>query len=476
MNTKPMETTMGNTAATEAADLAAMPAAEFERWAAIDQGALMHSWAVQNDYAPQIAMKAEGNYVWDHTGRRYLDFTAQQWHANVGHNHPRVVNAIADAASNLASVSAMATRPRLELADKILSLMPESYSRVYFGSNGSDANETALKTARLITGRQGVISFWNAYHGGSMAATSVTGLAYLRAGFGQPVPGTHLVPGPYHYRSPLAGATQSETEQRTVDFIRQTIEYAGPETIAAVIGEPFNATAGMVPSPTFWRKIRALCDEFGILLIGDEVVAGFGRTGRWFGCDYYDYEPDIVTFAKGMTSGYLPLSAAVFRRNITEQLEGTLWPHGFTYSGNTLCCVAGLANIAVIEEENLVERAAEMGDVLKDGFETLKANHPCVGDVRCIGLYAAIELVQDRATKAAFPDDCRLEADNDKAPGIAVEVANLLKARGILVNAMRVQGIVKVSPPLTITREEVERVVSELDDILTRVDALAAKP
>lgn len=447
-----------------------MPAEEFRRLSDIDVGELMHSWSVQNEYESQIAVHAEGNYVWDQDGKRYLDFAAQQWHANIGHNDRRVLDAIAKAATGLASVTSVATKPRIELAHKILALLPGSYTRVFFGCNGSDATETAIKTARLVTGRQGIISFWNAYHGASMAATSATGLRHLRAGIGQPVPGTYFVPAPYHYRSPLAGADQEETDCNTVDYLRKTIEQAGPETIAALIGEPFNATAGIVPGPTFWRQVRELCDEYGILLIGDEVVSGFGRTGHWFARDHYDYEPDIIALAKGLTSGYLPLSATVFRSNVSQKIEGEPWPHGLTYSGHMLCCVAGLANIAVIEDDGLIERAAASGRVLSAGLETLRKRHPCVGDVRAIGLYGAIELVRDRATKEPFEPDARIEPGEGKALGIALEVVAILKRRGILVNAARVGGIVKFSPPLTIEHDEIEWVLHELDQVLDSVD------
>lgn len=446
------------------------PAEEFQRLADIDRRELMHSWAVQSEHDPQVAIHADGNYVWDHDGRRYLDFTAQQWHANIGHNDNRVLDAVIQAATGLSSVSSFATGPRLELAHKILDLLPRSYSRVFFGCNGSDATEAALKTARLATGRQGVVSFWNAYHGASMAATSATGLRNLRTGFGQPVPGTIFVPGPYHYRSPIAGATQDETDQRTVDYIRQAVEQAGPESIAALIGEPFNATAGIVPGRGFWPAVRELCDEYGIVLIGDEVVAGFGRTGHWFARDYYDYEPDIIVFAKGLTSGYLPLSAAVFRRNITDRIDDILWPHGLTYSGHTLCCVAGLANIAVIEQDGLVDHAAKMGRMLSEGLEALRERHASVGDVRSLGLYGAIELVADRDAKTPFPSETQLEPGHDEPPGVALEIASILRRRGVLVNAMRVEGIVKFSPPLTIQPEEITFVLDSLDDVLSRVD------
>jgi taurine--2-oxoglutarate transaminase len=446
---------------------------EAEYCARIDKEHVVHSWSAQDDgHQPTVITGGNGNYVWDSTGKRYLDFTSQAWYANIGHNNQRVLDAIAGAAGGIACVGGSATLPKSKLTEKILSLLPQNYDRIFYGCNGSDAIEAAIKTARLVTGRQNVISFWNAYHGSSMAATSVTGLKYLRVDFGEPVPGTIFVPPPYHYRSPLAGADQEETDARTVKYLKKTIEQAGPETVAAVIGEPFNATTGMVPGPDFWRKVRAVCDEYDLLLIGDEVVSGFGRTGRWFARDLYNYKPDIIVFAKGLTSGYLPLSAAVFNKKVTDGFVGRVWPHGLTYSGHTLCCAAALENLSVIEDEGLIENAASMGEHLAAGLRELQENHPCVGDVRSIGLYGAIELVVDRETKEPFPPDARLADGDGPAPGIALETAALLNGKGILVNALRVQGIVKFSPPLTITSKEIDLVMAELDVALSRADAL----
>jgi taurine--2-oxoglutarate transaminase len=436
----------------------------------LDREHVMHNWAVQAEYTPEFIVRADGNYVWSAAGDRYLDFTAQQWHASVGHNNQAVLGAIKDAVNDLAAISSFATPPRAKLAEKLLSLLPAGYSRIFFGSNGSDANEAAIKTARMVTGRQGVISFWNAYHGASMAATSATGLPYLRTGFGQPVPGHYYVPAPYHYRSPIAGRDQDETDSNTIEYIRRTIEQIGPETIAAIIGEPFNATAGIIPGWTFWSGLREVCDEHGILLIGDEVVTGFGRSGTWFARDQFAYEPDVIVLAKGLTSGYLPLSAAVFHRRVTEKVDTELWAHGLTYAGHPVCCAAALANIAAIEEQGLIAHAAEMGEHLRQGLSTLKADHPSVGDVRCMGLYGAIELVANRSTKTPFPAETRIEPGDAPAKGVALEIGDILKRRGILVNAMRVEGIVKCSPPLTIQRDEIDLVLEELDRVLGQLD------
>ena len=440
------------------------------RYARIDEDLLVHPWAVQDDYRSLIITRAEGNYLWDVAGNRYLDFRSQSWYANIGHGDRRVMELISKA-YDLAGVYAFGTWPKLELAEKLLSLLPPGYARVFFGCNGSDAVEAALKVARLVTGRQNVIAFWHGYHGASMGATSVTGIPRWRLDVGEPVPGTIFVPPPYHYRSPFGGSTQDETDRLTVAYLRETIEQYGVKTIAAIIGEPILATGGgIIPGRGYWRQVRALCDEYDILLIGDEVVTGFGRTGRWFARDHYDYEPDMLLFGKGLSSGYLPLSAAVFRRNVVERFRSRLFPHGLTYSGHPLCCAAGLANIRIIEEDRLVANAAGMGAYLNDALQQIFECHPCVGEVRGLGLFAAVELVKDRASKASFDAATPLSGQASAAADIAVQVAGLMRDRGVLVHGLRARGIIKFAPPLTITRAEIDTGMSALDEVLAIID------
>jgi taurine--2-oxoglutarate transaminase len=437
----------------------------------VDHENVLHGWTIQDRWPSTVLSRAERSHVWDQDGNRYLDFTSQSWYANIGHGEPRVADAVARQVSTLATVCEAATEPKIELTEKLLSLLPDTYTRVFYGSNGSDAVEAALKAARLVTGRQNVVAFWNAYHGGGMAGTSVTGLEYLRSGIGEPVPGTMFIPPPYHYRSPFGGATQAETDERTVANLRDTLDRLGPHNVAAVIGEPFNATTGMVPGPEFWRGVRQACDDHHVLLIADEVVSGFGRTGRMFALETYGYEADIICLAKGLTSGYLPLSATVLSRRVDDAIRGRVFPHGLTYSGHPVCCAAALATIAVLEEDGLVARAAEIGRRLSAGLRELSGAHPCIGDIRSIGAFAAIELVRDPATREPFPAGTVWIEGGVPTADVSAQLAAWMRAQGVLVNSTRVPGIVKFCPPFTVTDDEVDLVLDRLDKVLGLLDA-----
>jgi taurine---2-oxoglutarate transaminase len=335
---------------------------EIEDLLQIDQDNILHSWTAQGSYIPSIVTRAQGNYFWDAEGKRYLDFTSQAWFANIGHGDKRVRHAIDEYDDLPLAIYGRSTLPKLLLAKKILSLLPGGYARVFFGCNGSDAVEAALKIARHVTKRQEIIAFWNGYHGASMGATSVTGIPKWRTTIGSTVPGTTFVPAPYHYRSNLAGSNQDETDRNTLAYLEYVINSIGSDTVAAIIGEPIIATGGcIVPGRGFWRGVRSLCDRYDILLISDEIVTGFGRTGFWFARDYYDYKPDIIAFAKGLSSGYAPLSAAVLNNRVSGALNDTILPHGLTYSGHPLACAVALANINVIEMDGLIDRAGRRG-------------------------------------------------------------------------------------------------------------------
>lgn len=459
-----------NTAST-GSDLDRLPVEHLQR---IDERHVVHSWMVQDEYSSEIMTEAEGLYYCTTEGKRFLDFTSQAWFANVGHRNRRVMNAIVLQVEELACVHGLSTRPKLQLTEKLLGLLPGSYERIFYGLNGSDAIEIALKVARLVTGRQDVIAFHDEYHGASMGAASVTGVSRWRARTGTPVPGSIFVPSPYHYRSPLAGGTQEQTDQNTIDYLRFTIEKQGADTIAAVIGEPIltgTPAGGVVPGLQYWRGVRRLCDEYGIMLISDEIVTAFGRTGHWFARDYYGYEPDVICLAKGLTSGYLPLSAAVFRDSVAERFQGRLLPHGLTYTGHPVCCAAALANVSVIEDDGLIENASSMGATLAAALQRLQQDHPCVGDARSLGLFAALELVSDRNTKASFPPWAVIgDGGKSATPQVPMgaQVAAALRNKGIIIRGAG--DIIKFAPPLTVSEEEIARVATELDEALSLAD------
>jgi taurine--2-oxoglutarate transaminase len=443
---------------------------ELARLAEIDRKAVMHAWSAQAGYTSEIAVRAEGAYFWDQQGKRYLDMTSQAGFANIGLREPRVIEAIARQATQLPTIYGFASTAKLELAEQILALLPDSYARVFFGCNGADAVEAALKAARSVTGRQGIVAFWNEYHGASMGASSVTGTLGWPATTRSAVPGTVLVPGPYHYRSPLRGTTQEETDEATVAYLRKTIEQHGPEMFAAVIAEPFTTGGGAIlPRPAFWRGVRALCDEFEMLLIADEIVTGFGRTGRWFARDHYKYEPDIICLGKGLSSGYLPLSAAVFKQEVAQHFEHQPFNHGMTYTGHPICCAAAAACIDVIAEDGLVDNAARMGDRMRRLVDELSRRHPCVGAAETLGLFSTIELVEDPDKRTAFGEIDPLFPEGGGSPApVPAQVAGSMRSQGIIVRGT--SAALKISPPLIVGVEQLETTFDALDDLLTSVD------
>jgi taurine--2-oxoglutarate transaminase len=444
---------------------------ELGRLLEIDRDRILHSWGPQTAYEPRIIVGAEGSYYWDAEGRRFLDFISQAFYANIGHGQRRVTDAIAAQAGQLASVYSHGTVVKSLLAEKVLSLFPSSYGRVYFGSNGADAVELALKVARLTTGRQNIVAFWNGYHGASMGATSATAEHRGRLGSGEPVPGTILVPTPYHYRSLLRGATQADTDVNTVAFIRQTIEQVGPETVAAVLGEPYvTAGPGVIPAQSYWKQIRALCDEYGIMLISDEMISGFGRSGHWFARDWYDYEPDIICLGKGLSGGYAPISATVLKAEVVERFEDRPLPYGLTFAGHAVSCAAALACIGVIEADDLVGRSAETSRQLERALHELQDRHRCIGDIRMIGMFVNIELVRDRATKEAFPPDASLEGATRGGSGVGVDVGRRLRDNGVIVRPL--PDIIKFGPPLTTDWSDISLGLEQIDAALDAVDAI----
>jgi taurine--2-oxoglutarate transaminase len=436
-----------------------------------DRRHLLHTWSVQSAYEPELIVRARGNYYWDGEGRRYLDFASQLGYANIGHDDPRVVRALDSETWSVATIYGSGKVPTLRLAEKLLSLLPDNYERVFFGLNGSDAVEASLKIARLVTGRPDIIAFHHAYHGSSAGAMSVGGLARLRVTPG--VPGTVHVYPPYHYRSPIAGRTQEETDERTVVYLRRTIDACGPENIAAIIGEPvMGSGVGVVPGQRYWRLVSELCAEYGLLLIADEVITGFGRLGHWFARDHYDYIPDIITLGKGLTSGYLPLSATVLGEKVCRLLEDRFLPHGLTNANHAVCSAAALANIAVIEEDDLIAHARARGVELGERVLDLAARHHCVGDVRHLGLFSVIELVQDPGSKSRFPAGTRLAGGRYGEDDVAVQVRNAMYERGIRITAFRTGGIFALVPPLRIEPNEIDRTIEALDEVLAMVDPL----
>jgi taurine--2-oxoglutarate transaminase len=439
--------------------------AEGRRIVEEDREHIIHSWSVQSAISPLAVAGGEGRYFWDFDGNRYLDFASQLVNLNIGHQHPKIVAAIKEQADRLCTIAPqMANDKRSELAGLIAEVMPGDLNRTFFTNGGAEANENAVKLARWVTGRHKIIARYRSYHGATGGAVTLTGDP--RRWFAEPgIPGVVRMLDPYTYRCP-AGHPDPCPVCSGAPHFEEILQYEGAHTVAAVIMETVVGTNGIiVPPDGYLQSIREVCDRHGILLILDEVMAGWGRTGRWFACQHWDVVPDIITTAKGINSGYVPLGAMTMREHVYEAVKDRFFAGGLTYSGHPLACAAAVASIEAFREEGIVENAAAMGEVLREELPRLAERHPSIGDVRGIGgLFFGLELVRDRATREPLvPYNAGGEA--------AAPVARLAKAaleRGLYLFVH--WNVVMIAPPLTITREELDEGLAILDEVLAVAD------
>jgi len=375
--------------------------AEAARAYELDREHVFHSWSAQAQIKPMTIVASEGSYIWDGDGNRLLDFSGQLVFTNIGHQHPKVVAAIAEQAAKLCTVAPQhANAARSEAARLIAERTPGDLNRVFFTNGGADAVEHAVRMARLHTGRRKVLSRYRSYHGGTDTAINLTGDPrrypndYASAGV------VHFN-GPFLYRSSFFAENEQQESERALDYLERLIAHEGPESIAAIILESVPGTAGiMVPPPGYLAGVREICDRHGIVFIADEVMAGFGRTGKWFAIDHFDVVPDLMTFAKGVTSGYVPLGGVAINDAIYSTFADRAYPGGLTYSGHPLACAAAVATINAMEDEGMVANAARLGEqVLGPGLRELAQRHPSVGEVRGLGVFWAVELVANQATR-----------------------------------------------------------------------------
>ncbi len=430
----------------------------------LDRKHVFHSWSAQAALDPMVITKAEGSYVWDRYGNRLLDFTSQLVFTNLGHQHPRIVKAIQEQAATLCTVApAYANSARSEAARLIASHTPGDLDRIFFTNGGADANEHAIRMARLHTGRHKVLSTYRSYHGGTQLAVNVTGDPRRWPNDNGSAGTVHFF-GPFLYRSAFSAATEAEECDRALAHLEQVIALEGPGTIAAVILESIPGTAGiMIPPPGYLQGVRELCDRHGIVLIADEVMAGFGRAGRWFAIEYGEVVPDLLTFAKGVNSGYVPLGGVAISEPIYRTFADRPYPGGLTYSGHPLACAAAVATIETMQDDGIVEHAAGLGtDVFGPGLRELAAKHEWIGEVRGTGAFWALELVSDRASREP------LAPYGGSSPQMAAIVAASIR-RGLLpfTNFNRIH----VVPPLTTTAEEAHEGLEILDQALTEAAA-----
>ena len=432
---------------------------------ALDREHVFHSWSAQGALNPMVITRAEGSHIWDGEGNRLLDFSSQLVFTNLGHQHPRVVAAIQQQAAELCTVAPQhANAARSEAARLITSHTPGDLDKVFFTNGGADANEHAIRMARLHTGRPKVLSTYRSYHGGTQLAMNVTGDPRRWQNDTGSAGTVHFF-GPFLYRSQFHASTTEEECERALAHLADVIAFEGPQTIAAIILESIPGTAGiMVPPPGYLAGVRALCDQHGIVLIADEVMSGFGRAGRWFAIDRDEVVPDLLTFAKGVNSGYVPLGGVAIRPEIAATFDERVYPGGLTYSGHPLACAAVIATIRAMEDERVVEHAQALGrEVFAPGLEALRDRHAWVGEVRGVGAFWAVELVSDQESRAPLaPYGGTSQAVND--------VVAACKRRGLLpmVNFNRVHLV----PPLNTAAAEVKEAIGILDEALEEAASL----
>jgi taurine---2-oxoglutarate transaminase len=431
-----------------------------------DRRHVFHSWSAQGLINPLPIEGALGSWFWDYTGRRYLDFSSQLVNVNIGHQHPRLVAAIQEQAARLCTVApSFANDKRGEAARLIAELAPGDLNRVFFTNGGAEANENAIRMARAHTGRHKVLSMYRSYHGSTASAITATGDPRRWANEPTAVGLVHFW-GPYPYRSPFHSGSEAQETERALAHLRDTIVFEGAGTIAAVLIETVVGTNGiLVPPPGYLTGVRELCDEFGIVFIADEVMAGFGRCGEWFAVDHWRVTPDLITFAKGVNSGYLPLGGVIISDPIAETFAERPFPGGLTYSGHPLACASAVASIQIFKEEGIVEHARRIGEeVIGPGLRSLAERHPSIGEVRGLGVFWALELVRNPETREPLVP---YNAGGAEAAPMN-EVAAACKERGLwpFTHFNRVH----VVPPCTVSQDEVQLGLSILDEALTVAD------
>jgi taurine---2-oxoglutarate transaminase len=436
--------------------------AEGQRVYDLDRAHVFHSWSAQAQIKPLPIAAAEGSYFWDYDGNRYLDFSSQLVNVNIGHQHPKVVKAIQDQAARLATIAPQhANDMRGEGAKRIVDRAGTRHQKVFFTNGGADAVENAIRMARLHTHKHKVLSAYRSYHGNTGAAIQATGdpRRWPNEYAAQQV---HFF-GPFPYRSPFWSDSPEQESERALQHLEEVIKFEGPGTIGAILLESVVGTAGiLVPPPGYLEGLRALCDKYEIVWIADEVMSGFGRTGEWFAWQNWAAEPDLIVFAKGSNSGYVPVGGVVISDTIASTFDERVFPGGLTYSGHPLAAASIVGSIDAMTEEGIVDNAKRIGnDVLGPGLRDLQERHPVIGDVRGLGVFWALDLVSDRATKEP------LAPYGGTSPAMT-EFTVECKKRGLMpfVNFNRTH----VVPPCTVSDAEAKEGLAILDEVLSITD------
>lgn len=425
----------------------------------------LFSWSKQKGIAPIAVERGEGVYLYDAEGKRYIDFSSGLMNVNIGHGHQRITRAVMEQMQKVSYVTpSCSTEVRGELGKKLASVVPPGMSKALFTVCGATAIENAMKLARLYTGRHKIIARYRAFHGASYGAMSAGGDPRKLPADSQQVPNIIHVEDPYCYRCPF-GQEMSSCQRECVSHIERVIEFEGPENIAAILMEGESGSSGCIKyPPDYLQKVRALCDKYHILLIADEVMSGFGRTGRWFGVDYHGVVPDIIATAKGITSGYIPFGAVIVSDAIAAHYNDRPLMLGLTYSAHPVGCAAALETLKVYEEEGLIDNAAAMGKYVDQKVAELAAMHPCIGDWRNTGLLGCMELVKNRKTKEP------MAPFNAKPDQMAVmnQVAGKLRELGMYTFVR--WNYVFIAPPLCITKSEIDEGIAIISEALKIAD------
>ena len=386
---------------TEISEVSEELIAQGQRAFALDREHVFHSWQAQGPFTPMTILKTEGSYVWDGEGHQLIDLSSQLVNTNIGHQHPKVIAAIQEQAGKIATIAPQHVNDaRSEAARLIAKHTPGDLDKIFFTNGGADAVEHAVRMARLHTGKHKVLSAYRSYHGGTHLAVNITGDPRRFASDSGSDGIVHFFPA-YPYRSYFGSTTEAEETERALKHLEDTIILEGPGNIAALILESIPGTAGIyVPPAGYMAGVRELTSKYGIVYIADEVMAGFGRSGEWFAVNHWHITPDLMTFAKGVNSGYVPLGGVAISNAIFETFRERVYPGGLTYSGHPLACAAAVATIEAMEEEQLVENAKRLGDeIIGPRLAQFAADHPSVGEVRGSGVFWAIELVKNRETR-----------------------------------------------------------------------------
>lgn len=427
----------------------------------------LYSWAAQNKINPINIVKAEGIYFWDEDGNKYYDMSSQLVNVNLGHGNQKIIQAIKDQAERLAFLSPSYTCDvRSEAAKKVIEVSGLEGAKVFFTNAGADANENAIKMAKAYTGKWKIFSMYRSYHGSSYGAANLTG--ETRRFINEPgIPGFIKYDGPYDYRAPKACHFEKEEDITAyyLELLENQILYEGPQNIAAIFLETVVGSNGvLIPPKGYLQGVRDLCNKYEICMVCDEVMAGFGRTGKWFAFQNWDIKPDLVTFAKGITCGYVPLGGVIASKKIADYFNENKMYCGLTYSAHPIGCAAAIATIDAYIEDRVFENVEKVGKVLGEELEDLKSKHACVGDVRYIGLFSIVELVKDKATREPL-----VPFGNDP-DGVMSKIVGMLKAEGF--STYSHENMLHVSPPLIITEKELKEALSILDKILDSVDKM----